>query len=434
MVASAASSDRHPEHTPQHPTSPSAGHLHLDSLPLCQLHPSVHSDDASIASEFSILSTDSLLSNTPTSLLEPETVIVPTARNRSADSPSTLLAEWKSLFRRLLVADDHGRPTNHHANETTAAKPTNLPPPIRTAPNEPYGDDFDKKEAGAFRVWSVKASEISTREGHADLHSLCISVCTRSVEAATIQETNTDFMQPDIREKYTAIFKEHFGQARVITATTCIHAPSTWKPGGVLLAILGPWAQHVSKVTRDDLGRWASATLTWSNGESFTLFSVYNVVNTPLSAAGPSTVYFQQYRLLRLSGVKIPNPRKQFVTDLHSAAAGLIANNKTVTILGDFNETLGANPRMMSSLCASHNRFEVLALFHGQAVQIPMYARGTKRLDNCLSSTSLEGLVAACCYNLFNEYIHSDHRAIFINICLKELLGQGTPKLASPNL
>jgi hypothetical protein len=34
-------------------------------------------------------------------------------------------------------------------------------------------------------------------------------------------QANANFMQPAIREQYTAIFKAHFGQARVITATMC---------------------------------------------------------------------------------------------------------------------------------------------------------------------------------------------------------------------
>jgi hypothetical protein len=144
----------------------------------------------------------------------------------------------------------------------------------------------------------VKANGISTKEGLADLHSLCISLRGRSVDAVAIQETNTDFMHPAIREQYTAIFKEHVGQARVITVTTCIPAPNTWKPGGVVLAIPGSWAQHASKVSRDDLGRWASATLTGLDGESFTVFSAYNVIDVPLHAADPSTVLSEQYRIL----------------------------------------------------------------------------------------------------------------------------------------
>jgi hypothetical protein len=184
------------------------------------------------------------------------------------------MASFLSFVACSLVADDPTQwttPTDTGNNPSTSP---DLPPPIRTAPNEPCGDDFATKEPGAFRVWYVNANGISTKEGLADLHSA--------------YEANPDVMQPSIREQYPAIFKEHFGQARVITATTCIPAQTTWKPGGVVLAILGPWGQHVSKVSRDDLGRWASATLTGSDGEIFTIFSVYNVVDIPLHAAGPS--------------------------------------------------------------------------------------------------------------------------------------------------
>jgi hypothetical protein len=88
-----------------------------------------------------------------------------------------------------------------------------------------------------------------------------------------------------------------------------------------VLAILGPWAQQVSKVSSDELGRWVSATLTGSDGESVSLFSLYNMVDTNLRDAGPSTVFAQQYPLLRLSGVLHPNPRRQCIVDLNRVIA-----------------------------------------------------------------------------------------------------------------
>jgi hypothetical protein len=133
---------------------------------------------------------------------------------------------------------------------------------MHSASNEPSGDAFTNKPREAFRLWSVNANGISSRDGFAALHTtLCVSLASGFVDAVALQEPNVDFMQADIRQKYEDIFKEHFGQARVITATTCISAPNAWKPGGVVLAILGSWAQHVTRVSGDKLGHWASATL-----------------------------------------------------------------------------------------------------------------------------------------------------------------------------
>jgi hypothetical protein len=43
-------------------------------------------------------------------------------------------------------------------------------------------------------------------------------------------------------------------------------------------------------------------------------------------------------------------------------------------------------------------------------------------------------MITACGYNLFNEYIHSDHRAIFVDISLKKCFGHGTPLVVGPNV
>jgi hypothetical protein len=241
-------------------------------------------------------------------------------------------------------------------------------------------------------------------------------------------------MKADIREKYKPIFEEHFGQARVITATTCIAALRAWKPGGVTLAILGPWAQHVAKTSCDDLGCWVSATLTGSDGDSFTLFSMYNVVNKNLRDAGPSTVFSQQYRLLGLAGGTYPVPRQQCVDDLNLAVRRLIADNDSIVTVGDFNEILGTNPKLMASVCAKHNLFHVHDHFHGIGANIPTYARGTKWLDYGVASPNLEPYIGAWEYNLFNEHLHSDHRASFMDIRQKEFFGHDTPRLASEDL
>jgi hypothetical protein len=214
----------------------------------------------------------------------------------------------------------------------------------------------------------------------------------------------------------------------------CCVAPRLWEPGGVALVILGPWAQHVSKTSRDDLGRWSTATLTGSDGHSFTLVSMYNVVNVQLQNAGPSTIFAQQYRLLRLAGVLVPNPRQQCIDDLNRTVSMMIANHETVMIMGDFNESLGFALRLLGSVCASNDLFDVISNFHGESAEIPTYARGTKRLDYAVASASLRQLICACGYNLFNENMHSDHQTSFVDLCLKDFFGHITLTLSIPDL
>jgi hypothetical protein len=125
-----------------------------------------------------------------------------------------------------------------------------------------------------------------------------------------------------------------------LAATSCARAPTSWKPGGVLLAIVGPWAQFVTAISRDDLGRWFTATITGSYGKQATIYSCYNVVKTSIANASPSTVFAQQFQLLRLAGDLNTNPRRRFFEDLHLELAQR-RRQEDLIICGDFNKRVG---------------------------------------------------------------------------------------------
>jgi hypothetical protein len=136
------------------------------------------------------------------------------------------------FFPRLTTRRRPDKSTNTGHIPTPGGTPPALPPPLRPPPNQPSGDNFENKPNGAFHVWSVNANGISSKDNFAELHSLCITLKRRSVDAIAIQEPNTEFMKANIRDKYYETFKEHFGLARVITATSCIDAPphmETWR-------------------------------------------------------------------------------------------------------------------------------------------------------------------------------------------------------------
>jgi hypothetical protein len=140
-----------------------------DSSSVGSLRPS---DDTSITTELSEETIDSLFSNSSGDLIEPEIPIVePPAQQATAD-PSRLNAAWTSFFRQSLIADDPAQPSlpQHHSQSGT---PPDLPPPIRTAPNDLCGDSFVHKTRGSFRMWSVNAGGISSKKRlHRASHSV----------------------------------------------------------------------------------------------------------------------------------------------------------------------------------------------------------------------------------------------------------------------
>jgi hypothetical protein len=121
--------------------------------------------------------------------------------------------------------------------------------------------------------------------GFATLHELCLTLQHHDVSVIALQETNRDFTQHWIRDTVQSILKEYFGNARLVTATSCIPAPHSWKPGGVALAVLGHWADAIVRTESDDLGRWCTATFAGSDNSSFTIINAYNCVKTTMPQA-----------------------------------------------------------------------------------------------------------------------------------------------------
>ena len=73
--------------------------------------------------------------------------------------------------------------------------------------------------------------------------------------------------------------------------------------------------------------------------------TAYNVPqDTP---AGDNTLHAQQTSLYLLDGEVVPNPRKNCIHDLHAQVKEAKDNNQDIIFMGDFNEVVGDDPKMM---------------------------------------------------------------------------------------
>jgi hypothetical protein len=140
-----------------------------------------------------------------------------------------------------------------------------------------------------------------------------------------------------------------------------------------MLIALGHWANAVIQTSTDDPGRWTTATINGQEGRAVTIYSIYNIVKTTIKAAGPSTVFAQQWQLLRLSDALNPNPRQQTIDDLTADVQRRQTNQETFVIVGDFNKQLGNNPNLIASTCAQFNLFEALDYHHFNEAMVPTY-------------------------------------------------------------
>ena len=289
------------------------------------------------------------------------------------------------------------------------------------------------KARGAFRVWSNNANGLSLSNNGAAIHTLCSSLSEYHIDCIALQEPNLDFAKPWVRQKFQSIIKEHFPTAQLILSSSrvIVDPDSPWKPGGTALIILGKWASATVQMKHDPLGRWTRATL--SGLRPITIYSMYNVVPNRIAQAGPATAFAQQHDMLRLAGVLSPNPRLQFIHDLAKDLSSTLQNSKAAILVGDLNEPVGHDLSLFATIASDQDLFDVHDTLLGDAANIPTYQRGHRRLDYCFASRSLRPYLSACGYNLFNQVLHSDHRALYVDFFLAEFLGKTAPIIATPS-
>jgi len=129
-----------------------------------------------------------------------------------------------------------------------------------------------------------------------------------------------------------------FQTQKIATSSSKEKNTPHYQPGGTLTLALGKWASRVIARGRDELlGRWSYLELVGQQGKHIMLLSAYRVCTQQFDATA-NTVTAQQTRLLQQQGIKTPNPKKQFVTNLIALIKTWIHAGKDILLGMDANE------------------------------------------------------------------------------------------------
>ena len=116
---------------------------------------------------------------------------------------------------------------------------------------------------------------------------------------------------------------------------------------------------------KDKYGQWCGFVLLGKDNRKIVIFTAYNSPqDTP---AGDHTLHAQQTSLYLLDGEVNPNPRKNFIRDLHALVKEAKDNNQDIILMGDFNEVVGDDPKIMAKVLMAGNLTDVHAHKHGHA-------------------------------------------------------------------
>ena len=84
-----------------------------------------------------------------------------------------------------------------------------------------------------------------------------------------------------------------------------------------------------------------------------------------------------------------PHPRKLFIKDLLTLIKEAVNDDQDIILMGDFNETIGEDPRMMAQVLTAGRLTNIQANRHSNKTNIATYIRGKRQVDYCFASPKL---------------------------------------------
>ena len=136
--------------------------------------------------------------------------------------------------------------------------------------------------------------------------------------------------------------------------------------------------------------------------------------------------------LYLIDGEVDPKPRKLFIRDLLKLIETAKADNQDIILMGDFNEAIGDDPKMLAKIVQAGNLTDVHAHKHGYDKKIATYIRGSRRVDYCFVSPRIIDHVLRCGIEAFHARFRSDHRGYFVDISVAGLFDGALPAIVNP--
>ena len=291
-----------------------------------------------------------------------------------------------------------------------------------------WGDSITSDPADFHRVYFQNIDGLRHNADEIDLY--VSSMAQFQVGTFCWADPGLDFSNASVRRSLHQPIRSHFSNARSAFSSSTLPMDKrtrqnpSYQPGGTLMSTTGKWAtRSTGKALVDPtgLGRWAGLTFLGKRNKRLTVLTAYRSPRQqPTAGFG---FYDQQYALLLSKGVKHPNVRKQFISDITSFINDLQSDGHEILLSLDANETQGQD----SSYGIKYLMEEcTLTDLHclGPAPPPATYKYGSERkIDYMLGTPAVAQCVRRAGFLAYDNGIFSKHRGLFIDLDFTELMG-----------
>jgi hypothetical protein len=213
-------------------------------------------------------------------------------------------------------------------------------------PSTEWGDSITTDPDDLHRIYFQNVDGLRNNADEIDLY--ISSMAQFQVDTFCWADPGLDFSQHSIRMVIKRQALLYFSKARCAFSSSSSLPPSKhlsssgYQPGGTLMATTGKWATRSTGTPLVDpsgMGRWSGLSYLGKHGKRLSIVMAYR--SPRQQPKGGFDFYDQQYATLLSRGVKNPNVRKHFVTDITHIINALQDDGHEILLSLDANETLG---------------------------------------------------------------------------------------------
>ena len=296
-------------------------------------------------------------------------------------------------------------------------------PPILHQPHlEPTDDPLDNSWIGerihsspkGFRFLLQNPNGLNTNNKLIEFGLLLENIKRYKIDMLLLPESNINSHNHVLLDQMRSATELHLHSPTFCTNNTPNFPPSTYQPGGVTTIHHDNLTTRTSPETfHDPVGRWTCSVF---NGKvrKLKVYCLYRVCMA--SDPGPTTAFSQQEQFF-LDQDQIVNPRTKVISDLIEVLRSDITSGVDVLLAGDFNEALdGTTASQLQDLGLSN----VLETYLESCPRT--YKYGSQCIDHIWVSNTILPTVTSVGIAPFNFFQDSDHRAIYVDMDLKDII------------
>ena len=242
-----------------------------------------------------------------------------------------------------------------------------------------------------------------------------------SISLLAITETHLNNQNSYVHENIQVSHKKIHPEGHVLlTNTPTTTYEDTRQTGGVLMATQNRLSSRYAGGGSDPGGRYAWMDF-FGKDTFLRIYTVYRVCSSSDNRAGDNQAWTIQREWLKLKGIHT-DPRTQVLHDLKKAIQTDILKKRQILVLGDFNENV-LNPSSAGvQSMKSAGLINVLESNIMITQSTRSHSRGSHVIDGVWATPYIQEKIMACGLAPFNFVYPSDHRGIFIDIDILEIL------------